>query len=722
MSIGGIRPNSDSMSTLSQPLAIAASIGATAVATVASILDDKSKAEVPNLKARSISQRADTYDELSQQVVDADRKIDILKSDIETLALKMKYSTATLPISTKSDEDIKKLYDSLHPKTIEFLKEISNRNKAIKKNNSTSSELTINAAPSVYPTIQQNRLNRVLGHLRQNQQNASISITPAPTAAITSNKVNSSTDKEALLEVLQLLDHPEISQKSKEHSGLEKEKDENKKKGLTVDKVVRERFILAIDGGGIRGKIPACVMEYAERRCKDWTGQEIQLYQLFDMMAGTSTGAILACGASVKGFDKQGNRKPVPFKGSELVKIYNDHGNEIFNKPQKQRYIAGPALLEGAPIGLGVGSGLTRLSRWHNHPYSGHWGMGIGLVLGMGLGALKGWASEKVKDYVTIKYTRDGLDKVVTKYFQDTKLNPYHVSKNNKEEEVCDRMWHENRGEKSPIHLIITTCKSETREPRLFCPQDLSKCTRFDTSDKVSIKDALLSSTAAPSYFPEHEWEKQKYQDGGICFNNPALLAYTMARKKWPDCKIHLLSLGTGYTEGGLTTGGAAFIAKNLIDALFQSQSFTTSRYLDTLAHEVQAPHKMFAVANALLSSTRQVSNQKVIDLKKVLDQISFPEEQMMPIPYKPLESYTRVDGQIAEKIQLDSVELLQLSEDPQQKKGDAFEEAANTFINNANKTSVPGTNGNLTKERVLLDDFLKIALRYHGYTIKESQ
>ncbi len=48
--------------------------------------------------------------------------------------------------------------------------------------------------------------------------------------------------------------------------------------------------ILAIDGGGIRGIIPATVLAEIERR----TGARIA--DLFDLVAGTSTGGILALG------------------------------------------------------------------------------------------------------------------------------------------------------------------------------------------------------------------------------------------------------------------------------------------------------------------------------------------------------------------------------------------------------------------------------------------
>ena len=48
--------------------------------------------------------------------------------------------------------------------------------------------------------------------------------------------------------------------------------------------------VLSIDGGGVRGLVPALVLAEVERR----TGRPI--YEHFDLVVGTSTGAILALG------------------------------------------------------------------------------------------------------------------------------------------------------------------------------------------------------------------------------------------------------------------------------------------------------------------------------------------------------------------------------------------------------------------------------------------
>jgi patatin-like phospholipase/acyl hydrolase len=81
------------------------------------------------------------------------------------------------------------------------------------------------------------------------------------------------------------------------------------------------RKILAIDGGGIRGVIPAVVLAEIERR----TGRPAA--GLFDLIAGTSTGGILALGLSRPG----PGRKP-KFSAADLLDLYASRGQEIFSR------------------------------------------------------------------------------------------------------------------------------------------------------------------------------------------------------------------------------------------------------------------------------------------------------------------------------------------------------------------------------------------------------
>ena len=88
--------------------------------------------------------------------------------------------------------------------------------------------------------------------------------------------------------------------------------------------------ILAIDGGGIRGLIPAIVLTEVERR----TGRRV--WELFDLIAGTSTGGILACALCA----------PDPLPASEVVKLYEDEGPDIFSRSLFQRIRSADGLLD----------------------------------------------------------------------------------------------------------------------------------------------------------------------------------------------------------------------------------------------------------------------------------------------------------------------------------------------------------------------------------------
>jgi uncharacterized protein len=77
--------------------------------------------------------------------------------------------------------------------------------------------------------------------------------------------------------------------------------------------------ILSIDGGGIRGVIPATVLATIEER----TGKPIA--ELFDLIAGTSTGGILALGLTLD----DGTGRP-RHSAEALRRLYLERGDEIF--------------------------------------------------------------------------------------------------------------------------------------------------------------------------------------------------------------------------------------------------------------------------------------------------------------------------------------------------------------------------------------------------------
>ena len=90
------------------------------------------------------------------------------------------------------------------------------------------------------------------------------------------------------------------------------------------------RYILTVDGGGIRGLMPALILRSLEQRiaaiCAARGTVVKPLYQYFDLMGGTSTGGIIVAGLSAPG-GKPGEAACTP---ADLVSIYADQGREIF--------------------------------------------------------------------------------------------------------------------------------------------------------------------------------------------------------------------------------------------------------------------------------------------------------------------------------------------------------------------------------------------------------
>jgi len=102
--------------------------------------------------------------------------------------------------------------------------------------------------------------------------------------------------------------------------------------------------ILSIDGGGIRGIIPALLLNDLEGR----TGARIA--NLFDLMVGTSTGGILALGLSKP---DPSSREHPQYTARQLVELYESHGEKIFpggsGKVSKVRGVFAPRY---SPSGL----------------------------------------------------------------------------------------------------------------------------------------------------------------------------------------------------------------------------------------------------------------------------------------------------------------------------------------------------------------------------------
>ena len=118
------------------------------------------------------------------------------------------------------------------------------------------------------------------------------------------------------------------------------------------EKQVREKLftVLCIDGGGIRGIIPAVILAYIEqqmkclieeRLCNDKAAHQLRIANFFDLIAGTSTGGIIALALT-----KPGDCKKRPkYTAETLVDLYMNEGKNIFKRSISHRIRSGGGLL-----------------------------------------------------------------------------------------------------------------------------------------------------------------------------------------------------------------------------------------------------------------------------------------------------------------------------------------------------------------------------------------
>ena len=101
--------------------------------------------------------------------------------------------------------------------------------------------------------------------------------------------------------------------------------------------------VLSIDGGGIRGLIPIMVLEKIE----SMTGKPVS--ELFDLIAGTSTGSIIGMAMAVPGEDGRPR-----WSAHEYSRYYMERGETIFPRSRKHLLRAAESLLEEKYESTGV--------------------------------------------------------------------------------------------------------------------------------------------------------------------------------------------------------------------------------------------------------------------------------------------------------------------------------------------------------------------------------
>lgn len=257
----------------------------------------------------------------------------------------------------------------------------------------------------------------------------------------------------------------------------------------TLPQSKKEVWILSIDGGGIRGIIPARILLYLEEELKNTLRSRLKskiegslgsqldseekvpftphLAKFFDVMAGTSTGGIITLGLNVP--DPQEQTLP-RFGVSTLVNLYEKHGNEVFTPGVRN------SLLCNIFIPKFDAHGLETL----------------------------------LNTYFCESTLKDTISKVI--------IPAYEVRQ--------ERLY------------LFDSDKARTSSADDFFMKDVARSTSAAPTFFPAASSNSGNTQCQDSY---------RFVDGGIIANNPAMAAFTRAKELFPDIKkIHLVSLGTG--------------------------------------------------------------------------------------------------------------------------------------------------------------------------------
>ena len=290
--------------------------------------------------------------------------------------------------------------------------------------------------------------------------------------------------------------------------------------------------VLSIDGGGIRGILPLVILDEIEKR----TGK--QIYELFDYVAGTSTGGIIAAGLTVP---CDNDKKKAKHRAKDILNVYLNRGESIFSPKNETpkgflTSIIFFVLLVGAFIKI------NEFDFYLNLPSSNNL---LLLVIGVlvfflfikisknifgminSLNAnsknynvisvferiaviftIFDWLNERIIDFIDL----------ISKQFKKP-LPTMGLSK------VLNDIFGNKNFEELIKPTIITAYQTESRMARVF------NSVR-DENAKTRLVDITKSTSAAPMFFPAHAFKideslNDSYIDGGVFANNPLLCVYT---------------------------------------------------------------------------------------------------------------------------------------------------------------------------------------------------
>jgi len=243
--------------------------------------------------------------------------------------------------------------------------------------------------------------------------------------------------------------------------------------------------ILSIDGGGIRGIIPAMLLAEIERR----TGRAA--CELFDLIAGTSTGGIIALGVTVPDTSGPGAGRLPRWSAQQLAELYVEDGGEIFHRSLVRTINTA----DGLRVEKYAASGLEAL---------------LERCLGDAL------LSQALTDVLITSYDIQQHQPFFFKSFDPRARTPATPGSGGDSADAGASP------PPSPDYAMRVVGRATSAAPTYFEPEHV----------------LALSPTAEPQDYA--------LVDGGTFANNPAMCAYAEATRNHPGADVLIVSLGTG--------------------------------------------------------------------------------------------------------------------------------------------------------------------------------
>jgi patatin-like phospholipase/acyl hydrolase len=327
--------------------------------------------------------------------------------------------------------------------------------------------------------------------------------------------------------------------------------------------------VLSIDGGGIRGIIPALVLAEIERRT------ERAACELFDLIAGTSTGGIIALGVTAPapaGAEQGGSGRP-RWSARQMAGMYESEGPKIFHRSLVRTIETVDGLLMQKYSASGLETALKHyLGKTH--------------------------LSQALTDVLITSYDIHAHEPFFFKSFHPLARTPgLHGGGAAQSASTTSQPPPLPPSQGYPMTVVA---RATSAAPTYFRPEDVS---------------ASGTPTGEPS--PDYV-----LVDGGTFANNPAMCAYAEAKRNHPGADVLIVSLGTGRLTESISYQqakhwGLVNWARPLLGVIMDGSSAAIDYQLDELLGRERGHFRFQTLLEGVSDSLDDATPSNIAGLRK---------------------------------------------------------------------------------------------------------